>query len=200
MFNDGLYVDQNLRNPQLCCAWWFIEKKCLLMWAQQSVSFKDYSFSCSLKHFGTTTFNFLPFSYSLFFCWSEGTGSRHQVPQLLTFFCSTFLECITPSVAGTGPSNCYMQSCMFLWETVIRRTESAFLTFLCLLWVWVVAVGCSMMPQFRICNCIVWCLLWEVERLVIEVKYSTICSSDYIGQTVPEPVECTHHCSTLSVQ
>jgi len=23
--NDDLYVDQNLRNPQLCCAWQFIE-------------------------------------------------------------------------------------------------------------------------------------------------------------------------------
>ena len=62
---------------------------------------------------GLRHLTFYPSHILCFFCWSEGTGSRHHVPQLQTFFCSRFLECITPSVAGVGRSHYYVQSCMF---------------------------------------------------------------------------------------
>jgi len=56
------------------------------------------------------------------------------------------------------------------------------------------------MPHFLSCNSIVCCLLWKGNSLISEVKYTTVCLSEYTGQTVPEPVECTHHCGTLFVQ
>jgi len=56
------------------------------------------------------------------------------------------------------------------------------------------------MPHFLNCNCIVCCLLWKIDSLIIEVKYPTMCLSEYTGQTVPEPVESNYHCGNLFVQ